>query len=101
MFAVIYHWKLKTGADEEEFRKIWHEGTVKIYKERGSLGSSLHRLNDGTFLAYARWPNRAAWKKMMVETSKTSSNKQFVDSVEDPQELDLIEDLLQTNQYSE
>jgi hypothetical protein len=100
MFAVIYHWRLKDGASEAEFRKFWHEGTIKIYKERGSLGSSLHKLSDGTFLAYARWPNKADWQKMMNETSKTSGNKQYVESVEEPLELELLDDLLQTKQYS-
>lgn len=100
MFAVIYHWKLIANANEDEFIQSWHKGTTKIYRERGSFGSSLHKLNDGTFLAYARWPNKASWQKMMQETSKTSTNKTFVVSIDDPVELDLLDDLLQTRQYS-
>lgn len=101
MFAIIYHWKLKPGATFEEFQKVWHEGSLAIYKERGSFGSSLHKANDGTLVAYARWPNKEAWQKMMSETAKTSGNKKLVESVEPPIELDLIDDLIELKQYKD
>ncbi len=101
MFAVVYHWRLLENSNEKEFLEVWHKGTTKIYEERGSFGSSLHKLNDGTFIAYARWPNKEAWQKMMRETSKTSTNKQFVESVEAPLELDVLDDLLKTRQFQD
>lgn len=30
---------------------------------RGALGSRLHRAEDGTWVAYAQWPSKAAWEK--------------------------------------
>jgi hypothetical protein len=28
----------------------------------GSLGARLHRSDEGTFIAYAQWPDRESWK---------------------------------------
>lgn len=97
MFAVIYHWKLKKGIKLKSFIYNWRKGTLFIYKKYGSLGSSLHRLDDGTLLAYARWPNRRKWEKMMKETSSEKykySNDPFVRLMRKPICLHLIDDSL-------
>ena len=96
MFAVVYHWKLKDGIRAEDFYKSWHEGTLRIYTKYGSCGSSLHKLPDGTLLAYARWPNKKTWEKMMKDTSRTSNNHLFVDLIDKPTELELIDDQLKS-----
>lgn len=61
MFVVIYRWRLKPGG-EAVFREGWREMTESIYRARGSLGSRLHRAEDGTWLAYAQWPSEEAWR---------------------------------------
>jgi quinol monooxygenase YgiN len=61
-FAVIYRWRLKTGA-EAQFVAGWTRLTHAIRAERGGLGSRLHRLPDGSWLAYAQWPSRDAWEQ--------------------------------------
>ena len=55
--AVLYRWRLHPGR-EETFREAWKTITLALHSERGSWGSRLHRAEDGTFWAYARWPDR-------------------------------------------
>jgi heme-degrading monooxygenase HmoA len=56
MFAVIYRWRLKPGY-EEQFVDGWARVTRAIHAGCGSHGSRLHRAGDGTWVAYARWPD--------------------------------------------
>jgi hypothetical protein len=58
VFAVIYRWRLHTGA-EESFVDGWTRVTRAIDAECGSYGSRLHQAEDGTWVAYARWPDAA------------------------------------------
>ncbi|MEU0336729.1 antibiotic biosynthesis monooxygenase [Streptomyces sp. NPDC006193] len=59
MFAVIYRWRLHEGA-EEQFAAGWHRVTRAMHRHCGSYGSRLHRADDGTWVAYARWPDAGA-----------------------------------------
>ncbi len=61
-FAVIYRWKVKPGF-EARCREGWERVTRAIMAERGGLGSRLHVMEDGTWVAYAQWPGRAAWER--------------------------------------
>ncbi|MEN3334618.1 MAG: hypothetical protein V7641_3983 [Blastocatellia bacterium] len=63
MFVVIYRWKIKQGM-EEQFRAAWSKATQAIVLRYGALGSRLHQADDGSWLAYAQWPNRAQWEAM-------------------------------------
>jgi len=58
MFAVIYQAYIKTGR-EDEYQQCWHKVAEYFIKERGALGSCLHRADDGLWLAYSRWPDKA------------------------------------------
>jgi heme-degrading monooxygenase HmoA len=60
MLAAIYQWRVKPGR-ESEFVQAWSRLTTIIYERQGSLGSRLHRTEDGHFLAYAQWPNLDAY----------------------------------------
>ena len=65
MFVVIYYWKVKSGK-EESFRTAWRKATRAIALRYGSLGSRLHQADDGSWLAYAQWPNRERWEAMQA-----------------------------------
>ncbi len=56
MFAVIYRWQVRPGF-EEQFVDGWARVTRAIHAGCGSYGSRLHRASDGTWVAYARWPD--------------------------------------------
>src|SRR5262245_54571542 len=62
MFVAIYRWRLKDDG-VEAFREGWRRMTDAIYRTRGSLGSRLHRADDGTWVAIAHWPSRADWER--------------------------------------
>lgn len=54
MFTVLYRWRIKSGF-EEQFIGAWSEITIYYVENFDSLGSRLHRGNDGLFYAYAQW----------------------------------------------
>ena len=56
MFAVIYRWRLEPG-QEESFARGWELVTRAIRASCGSYGSRLHQGDDGTWVAYALWPD--------------------------------------------
>lgn len=64
MFAVIYRGYLKVGR-EAEYLTAWKKVAQYFIEERGAIGSSLHRAEDGLFVAYSRWPDKktrnASW----------------------------------------
>jgi hypothetical protein len=58
MFAVIYQSYLKPGR-EGDFRQAWHQIASYFVAKRGALGSWLHKTEDGKWIAYSRWPDKA------------------------------------------
>lgn len=64
MFAVIYQGYIKPGR-ESEYREAWNAVAHYFVKQRGAIGSCLHRTPDGLWLAYSRWPDKktrdASW----------------------------------------
>jgi hypothetical protein len=45
---------------EESFVAAWSRVTELLRTERGSLGSRLHKGNDGLWYSYAQWPSAKA-----------------------------------------
>jgi hypothetical protein len=58
MFAVIYQGYIKHGM-EEEYKRAWHEVATYFVERRGSLGSRLHRTQEGLWVAYSCWPDKS------------------------------------------
>src|SRR5580692_3225161 len=58
MFAVIYRSYIKPGL-EEEYQKLWNQIANYFIQYRGAIGSCLHKTEDGIWLAYSRWPDKA------------------------------------------
>ncbi|NNF00808.1 MAG: hypothetical protein HKN25_17465 [Pyrinomonadaceae bacterium] len=54
MFVVLYRWSLIHGA-EESFVSAWQEVTKYFLDNFDSLGSRLHKGDDGIWYAYAQW----------------------------------------------
>ncbi len=55
--VVLYRWRLAPGR-EAEFAAAWRDATEALLA-RGSLGSRLHRGDDGLWYGYAQWPDAA------------------------------------------
>ena len=56
MFIALYEFKIKSGF-EKQFEENWAIVTESIFIVRGSLGSRLHKVQDGRYVAYAQWPS--------------------------------------------
>ena len=58
MFAVIYKFKLQPH-QEETYLLHWKKIANFFIKHRGAIGSCLHKGDDGIWVAYSRWPDKA------------------------------------------
>ena len=43
--------------------QAWTRVSAKLRSERGSLGSHLHKGDDGWWYSYAQWPSSEAWDR--------------------------------------
>ena len=102
-FSVIYRFKLHPGK-EAAFKEGWTRLTKAIRDKRGGLGSRLHLSDDGTWVAYAQWPDRRAWERAQKQESADAEAAQLMaDSVEErlpPILLEPIIDLLEIRRTS-
>lgn len=66
MFAVIYRSYVKAGF-EAQYRKCWTVIASHFINERGALESTLHQAENGMWVAYSKWPDKAtrdaAWPR--------------------------------------
>ncbi|WMI70149.1 antibiotic biosynthesis monooxygenase [Mangrovimonas sp. YM274] len=105
MFAVIYSFKVKEGL-EATFQNAWRELTELVHQYEGGLGSRLHKKNESLYIAYAQWPDYESWQKAGKNLPESSNKirKILRDSCEQFEtlyELDVVEDLLKEEAYSE
>ena len=104
MFIAVYRWKLKEGR-EQSFREGWRRRTEEIYRRCGSLGSRLHRAEDGTWVAYAQWPDRATWEAAagvpVEDTGASALMRESVELTHPTIHMDLAEDLLRPGVYED
>lgn len=58
MFAVIYRGYVKPHL-ETQYKEYWKMLAAYFVNERGALGSTLHQTEDGMWVAYSKWPDKA------------------------------------------
>jgi hypothetical protein len=80
MFAVIYRGFVKPGF-EAEYQKIWHQIAQYFIQHCGAIGSCLHQTEDGMWLAYSRWPNKAT-RDAAWPGENAASEKSFPDEIQ-------------------
>lgn len=108
MFAVIYRAHLKPDR-EAEYIRMWHKIALYFKEHRGALGSSLHKTDDGLWIAYSRWPTKevrdASWPsdKKAISAELPAEIQEAIKIVKDcldderkfPEiSMDVIDDLL-------
>lgn len=102
MFVAVYRWKLRAG-QERKFREGWRRRTAEIYRKCGSLGSRLHRAEDGTWVAYAQWPDKATWeaaRRVAVADAEAADMMKASVEVSFPEMLlEVAEDLLEPREF--
>lgn len=84
---------------ETAFVNAWRQLTQLVYEFEGSLGSRLHKQGDGSYIAYAQWPNKETWQdsgnKLPENAYEIRDNmKEACSSIETLFELNCIEDFL-------
>jgi hypothetical protein len=63
--VALYRWRLHAG-HEEAFSRAWSNVTAAL-RQRGSLGSRLHRGPEGIWYGYAQWPDEATRQAAFAE----------------------------------
>ena len=96
-FAVIYRWRLHPDK-VDSFVAAWTR-VSEFLKERGSLGSRLHRGSDGIWYSYAQWPSNAvrmaAFDKPSDDPAASAAMADAVAESLPDIELDSVADLLE------
>ena len=97
MFIALYRWRVREGG-EQSCMEGWHKRTQEIYQRHGSLGSRLHRAEDGTWVAYAQWPDRRTYDAAQsVPVIDEEARAMFRESVEEFYPdiyMEVVDDLL-------
>lgn len=58
MFAVVYKAFVKPGF-EDAFKASWRIVAAYFAKQRGAIGSTIHKSEEGYYVTYSRWPDKA------------------------------------------
>jgi hypothetical protein len=82
MFIVLYRWRTKDEM-EDQLIASWSEVTAFIVKNYDSLGSRLHRGDDGIWYAYARWKSAEQRDKAFAEMPEFEARRKMREAVEE------------------
>lgn len=97
-FCVVYRFKVRPG-QEADFQAAWTDLTLAYKKNRGGLGSRLHRAEDGLWVAYAQWPNKQMWEESRTlgppDRAAGALMAQTVEERLEPILLEPVKDLLE------
>jgi hypothetical protein len=74
--VVMYRWRLHPGM-EASFVESWSRVTELLRKRAGSLGSRLHRGDDGIWYGYAQWPSAEARERAFSQTLDPAASAQM------------------------
>ena len=103
MFIALYRWKVKEG-HELNFREGWHRRTEEIYRNSGSFGSRLHQAEDGTWVAYAQWPDRntydAAQTIAVVDAQARTMFRESIEEAYPDTYMQVVDDLLKSDSFT-
>ncbi len=61
MFIVVNRMRVKPD-QRQTFSVCWRTATETIQERCGSNGSRLHVTDDGDYVEYQQWPDRATWQ---------------------------------------
>lgn len=82
-FAVLYQWRVKPGK-VKQFVTAWGDLMDALKVERGALGARLHRSDQGTWMAYAQWPDRATYERVGgLDPVYPDASERLLDAVDD------------------
>ncbi len=82
MFIVLYRWRIKAGK-EQQFIRAWAEITAFYRENFDSLGSRLHRGDDGVFYAYAQWKSVEQRENAFQNSPTSEAGKKMREAIEE------------------
>ena len=82
MFIVLYRWRIKPEK-EAQFIEAWSEITAYYRETFDSLGSRLHRGNDGLFYAYAQWKSIEQRENAFANSPKLKAGEKMREAIEE------------------
>ena len=92
MFIVLYRWIIKPQK-EAQFIEAWSEITAYYRENFDSLGSRLHRGNDGLFYAYAQWKSAEQRANAFDGRPKLEAGERMREAIEESLEPIILEKL--------
>lgn len=98
MYIIIYKFHVGVGF-EYDFEIAWANLTEAFMAYSGGLGSRLHKDKEGTYIAYAQWPNRETWETARRKFPKNAERlfnamDQSCTGTEILYQLDVVSDML-------
>lgn len=91
MVVYLYRWRLKPGK-ESQFQKAWSYVTEQLREKCGSLGSRLHKGDDGIWYGYAQWPSVEKREQSNLKHEEiTEARRQMKEAT-----LEMLEDIVLT-----
>ena len=86
MVVFLYRWRIKPDL-EQQFIDSWSEITAYYREHGGSLGSRLHKGNDGLWYGYAQWTSAedrtAAFAKIPDHPAREKMSEAIAESFGD------------------
>ena len=82
MFVALYRWRIKPEL-ETQFIEAWSEITAYYRENFDSLGSRLHRGDDGIFYAYAQWKSAGQRENAFQNTTKNEAGTIMREAIEE------------------
>lgn len=82
MFVILYRWRIKSEK-EAQFIEAWSEVTAYYRENFDSLGSRLHRGDDGIFYAYAQWKSAEQREKAFENAVELEAGTKMREAIEE------------------
>lgn len=98
MFIAIYSFTIIPGK-ETDFEESWAERTIEIKASYNSLGSRLHKAEDGTYVAYAQWHSKEQWQSLEPSSTVAGTKmRSCCSKITTVYQLDVVKDLLERSE---
>jgi hypothetical protein len=82
MLVFLYRWRIKPER-EAQFIEAWSEITAYYREHFDSLGSRLHRGDDGIFYAYAQWKSAEQRENAFSNSPTSEAGMKMREAVEE------------------
>ena len=82
MLTFLYRWRIKPGK-EAQFIEAWSEITAFYRENFDSLGSRLHRGDDGLFYGYAQWKSAEQRENAFAGSPKSDAGAKMREAIEE------------------